>query len=112
ILVEAFGLQTLYEPTPLLKEWLTIDKHIELNEHEKYLLHQVHQKLIKNMSHWNEEELKMNFISMMMLLAYFDDPIKTYYDREISATIGDVLLSCKSDMMLSKGIGEMIKTLA
>lgn len=108
ILVDTFGLETLYEATPLLKEWLDVTG--SLNEHEVFLLNQVHEKLIRNMNHWNEEELKMQFISMITLLAYFNDPIITYYDREISETIYDVYLSCKSDMMLSKGIGELIKT--
>lgn len=110
ILVETFGLETLYQSTALLDEWLNVDMSQSLNEHEQYLLLEVHQKLIKNMNHWNEEELKMEFISMITLLAHFNDPIKTYYDREISATIDGIYVGCKSDMMLSKGIGEMIKT--
>jgi hypothetical protein len=109
ILVKTFGLNTLYKPTFVLTEWLEVDISTGLNEHEMYLLNQVIEKLIKNMSHWNEEELKMNFISMIMLLAHFDDPIKTYYDREISEYVGDVYLKCKADMMLSKGIGELIE---
>ncbi len=107
-LVKAFGLVTLYKATPLLAEWTTATG--ELNEYENFLLAEVHRKLIRHMNHWNEEELKMQFISMITLLAYFDDAINTYYDREISETIGDHYLLCKSDMMLSKGIGELIES--
>lgn len=106
-LVKAFGLETLYKPTPLLIEWLDVTG--SLNESEMFLLNQVHAKLIRHMNHWNEEELKMQFISMITLLAYFDDPINTYYDREISETIDGIFLSSKADMMLSKGIGELIE---
>jgi hypothetical protein len=67
-------------------------------------------KLIENADSWNEEELKMQFISFVIFLARFDKPIRTYYDREISAEINGTFVSSKVDMMLSKGIGEMIKT--
>jgi hypothetical protein len=107
-LVKGFGLTQRYEPTPLLAEWLGVTG--SLNDYETFLLKEVHRKLIRHMNHWNEEELKMQFISMITLLAYFDDPINTYYDREISETVGDIFLLCKSDMMLSKGIGELIET--
>jgi hypothetical protein len=107
ILVKTFGLETLFQPTDLLKEWLDVSG--TLNEHEVYLLNQVHEKLLRNMNHWNEEELKMQFISMITLLAYFNEPINTYYDREIHETIDQNYLTCKSDMMLSKGIGELIE---
>lgn len=107
-LIEAFGLQRLREPQPLLEEWLSATG--EMSQEEQNLLDKVSIKLIDNADSWNEEELKMQFISIIILLADFDAPIRTYYDREISETIGEYFLSCKSDMMLSKGIGEMIKT--
>jgi hypothetical protein len=74
------------------------------------LLDKILIKIIDNADSWNEEELKMQFISIIMLLADIDPSIRTYYDREISETIDGEFLLCKSDMMLSKGIGELIKT--
>jgi hypothetical protein len=107
-LVEAFNLECVYQPTALLKEWIEASGSLEA--HEMLLLNQVHYKLVRHMAHWNEEELKMQFISIITLLAHFDESITTYYDREISEIIGEHFLLCKSDMMLSKGIGELIKT--
>lgn len=52
----------------------------------------------------------MQFISFVIFLARFNKPIHTYYDREISAEINGIYVSSKVDMMLSKGIGELIKT--
>ena len=52
----------------------------------------------------------MSFISVIILIADFENPIRTYYDREISAEIDGIFVSSKVDMMLSKGIGELIKT--
>ncbi|MEY4903375.1 MAG: hypothetical protein RLZZ292_1190 [Bacteroidota bacterium] len=108
LLVETFGLERLFAPTTLLQEWLSADG--ALNATDMSLLVECQEKLIENADSWNEEELKMQFISMITFLARFSNPIRTYYDREINAMIGDVFLNCKGDMMLSKGIGEMVKT--
>jgi hypothetical protein len=107
ILVKTFGLARLRPPQPTLSEWLNATDTI-IPEDQR-LLNKAIIKIIDNGDWWNEEELKMQFISLIMFLADFDDPIKTYYDREISEDINDIHLKCKADMMLSKGIGEMME---
>jgi hypothetical protein len=101
ILIETFGLERLFQPTPLLKDWLSADGDID--EKDMWLLEESRSKLIENADSWNEEELKMQFISFIIFLARFDKPIRTYYDREISSEINEIYVS-------SKGIGELIKT--
>ena len=108
ILIDTFGLERLRPPQPNLEDWLSATG--ELNEDDEKLLNRVLIKLIDNADSWNEEELKMHFISMIILLADIDPAIRTYYDREISAEIEGHFVSSKVDMMLSKGIGELIKT--
>ena len=108
VLADTFGLNRVFEPTPLLDEWLLTTG--ELNDMDMALLLESQTKLIENADSWNEEELKMQYISFIIFLARFSKPIRTYYDREISASLQGIFLSCKSDMMLSKGIGELIKT--
>jgi hypothetical protein len=108
ILIETFGLERLRPPQPELTDWLSSTGSI--NHEEQYMLDKVLIKLIDNADSWNEEELKMSFISIIILIADFENPIRTYYDREISAEINGIYLSSKVDMMLSKGIGELIKT--
>ena len=108
ILADTFGLERLFKSTPLLEDWLSATG--ELNEMDLALITESQAKLIENADSWNEEELKMSFISMVIFLARFNNPIRTYYDREIAATIDNIEISCKADMMLSKGIGELIKT--
>ena len=108
ILVETFGLKRFDVTFPLLDEWFSADGQI--SERDMSLLVESQNKLIRNADSWNEEELKMQFISMIIFIANFSDSIRTYYDREVSAEIGGITLNCKSDMMLSKGIGELIKT--
>ncbi len=52
----------------------------------------------------------MRFISFVMFLAYFNNPIRTYYDREISATVETIFIKCEADMLLAQGFGELIET--
>ncbi len=106
-LADRFGLTRIYQDTPLLTEWLTATG--EIDERDTSILLESQGKLIKNADSWNEEELKMQFISFIVFIAKFSDLIRTYYDREISEIIDGEFLLCKSDMMLSKGIGELIK---
>ena len=107
ILIETFGLQRLFKSTPLLDDWLSATG--ELNEIDTSIIGESQEKLIENADSWNEEELKMSFISIVIFLARFSNTIRTYYDREISAVINGINVNCKADMMLSKGIGELIK---
>ncbi len=107
-LVRTFGLDRLYKNTPLMNEWLSVTG--ELNDFDRTLLDEVQVKLIENADAWNEEELKMSFISIVIFLARYANPIRTYYDREMSVKIGDYTLLCKADMLLSKGFGELIET--
>jgi hypothetical protein len=107
-LARRFGLTRLRPPFPILTDWLNATGTIipeDLRLLDKILI-----KIIDNADSWNEEELKMQFISIIMLLADIDPSIRTYYDREINETIDGEFLLCKSDMMLSKGIGELIET--
>ncbi len=107
-LARRFGLTRVFEDTPLLVEWLNATGSI--NERDLSILVESQAKLIENADSWNEEELKMQFISLVMFIAKFSNLIRIYYDREISETIEGEFLLCKSDMMLSKGIGELIET--
>lgn len=108
ILADTFGLERVFKPTATLDEWLSATG--SLNERDMSLLEESLAKLVENADSWNEEELKMSFISMVIFLARFSKPIRTYYDREIAAVIEGIDVNCKADMMLSKGLGELIKT--
>ena len=108
ILADTFGLERLFKPTPLMTEWLSATG--KLNERDTSLIEESLIQLVENVDWWNAEELKMSFISMVIFLARFKKPIRTYYDREVSAVIEGHNVNCKADMMLSKGIGELIKT--
>ncbi|MEY4904973.1 MAG: hypothetical protein RLZZ292_2788 [Bacteroidota bacterium] len=108
ILVTTLGLERVYANTPLLEDWLSATG--ELNDFDLTLITSSQANLLENVDAWNEEELKMNFISFVIYLAHYEKPIRTYYDREMSVKIGEHTLLCKADMLLSKGFGELIQT--
>ncbi|MBL7786619.1 MAG: hypothetical protein JNM36_11990 [Chitinophagales bacterium] len=55
---------------------------------------------------WNEEELKMHFISAVFLLTDVEVPqkIKLFYERSLSAVVQDTTLNVVVDAMLAKPI--------
>ncbi len=107
-LIETFNLERLMANTPLMDEWLSAKS--EFNDFDMTLLKESQINLLENVDAWNEEELKMNFISFVIYLAHYDKPIRIYYGREISIKTGEYTLLCKADMLLSSGIREKIKT--
>ncbi len=106
LLARAIGLTRL---RPTTEFDVVFEVQGNLKEHEKTLLHEVRIDLVDNADAWNEEELKMQFVSIIMYLARFQAPIRSYYDREIDATVGATYIKCKADMLLAKGIGELIE---
>lgn len=61
------------------------------------------QKLIEEVDVWNEEELKMHFLSVVFMYADIDIPkkIKLFYERTLSATVNDTPLSVICDAMIA-----------
>ncbi len=108
LLVRTFSLERTYETTDLLKQWFDADS--KLTENEEEMLKKACQKLLENADFWNEEELKMHFISILVFLADYTKPLRVFFDREISAKINDTILKTEADMLVSKGFGDEIET--
>ena len=111
-LIEMFNLTRLVgnEEHPLMQEW--INTQTTLKEWEKIFFEEITEDLAKKIAGWNEEMLKMNFISHVLLLGHIKetDKYKTYYENTIEATVDNYFLKTKSDMMIAKGILEKPKT--
>jgi hypothetical protein len=97
--------------TPAMQEWLTVDAP-ELNVGERYLFDISYQNALKSIEGWSEEDLKMKFISPVLLLGHMvdDDKVIGYYDKIISATIEEVRLIVKSDFMFARGVLDVFST--
>jgi hypothetical protein len=111
-LIKMFGLRRLVgnDAIPLMTE-LT-DTSVVLNAGEQYLFDLITENLLSQIVGWNEEMLKMNLISPVLLLGNIreTEQFKTYYESLIEATIDGYFLKVKSDMMIAKGILETPET--
>ena len=112
-LIKTFKLSRIAMPrqTPVMQEWLNVP-NVELNIHEQYIFDIALAKAQNGISGWNEEDLKMKFLSPILELGKItDDKIAmSYFDKIISATIDDIRLVVKSDFMLAKGILDVYET--
>jgi hypothetical protein len=85
----------------------------KLDALEQRMFDKILLKIQQQLSGWNEEDLKMKFISPLLYLSNLveDDSIALgYFDKTISATVDKIKLVVKSDFMLAKGILDVVGT--
>ena len=96
---------------PRLRSGAAIDEWIQatgtLTEAETQRLDKLHQKALKSADGWNEEELKMKFISLLFDLADIEesDKIVSFYERPMTATLKNAKLSVICDCLLASAAG-------
>ncbi len=85
----------------ILNNWL--DASSELNQMESSILEQARQQLELKWDEWNEEELKMNFISLVLFVAQVNENrlINTFYERKFTGKVNDISISLVVDCMLA-----------
>jgi hypothetical protein len=111
-LIESFKLKrTDAENTPLMQEWLDVQPPV-LNAGEQYLFDRTWARSRYKIVGWNEEDLKMKFITYILELGHLndDDNVTGYFDKTISAIVDEIPLVVKSDFMLARGILDVFKT--
>jgi hypothetical protein len=92
ILIGAYQLESIYK-SPLLDNWLNATYPLE-----DFQLRAI-EKLSKNYQRegdaWNEEELKVRFIALVIEIVNIDEEgkIKLFLERNISAEVGDYQIS-------------------
>jgi hypothetical protein len=85
-----------------LQEWLEAEETI--TDSEKNTLDLLRIELEDNATFWNEEELKMRFVSILMRLVNLDGPnFRAFYDRNITAIVNDIKLTGTADMLVATG---------
>jgi hypothetical protein len=111
-LIDTFKLNRIIpSQTPLMEEWMAAALP-QFNTHEQYIFDKTLLKAQKRIAGWNEEDLKMKFISPVLELGHLleDDVALAYFDKIISAFVEGIKLTVKSDFMLAKGILDVFKT--
>ena len=111
-IIDAFKLTRIVTyQTPLMQEWLDVQTP-ELNVGEQYNFDKKYAIAVKDITGWNEEDLKIKFIGPILELGHLtdDETAIGYFDKTISATVDGIRLIVKSDFMLAKGILDVVKT--
>lgn len=84
-----------------LNNWLSATG--KLDDFEQHLLDLISQRALYRMGGWNEEELKMKFISHLFLIANIEEEgsIATFFERTLSAVIDNHKLSVICDCLVA-----------
>jgi len=110
-LIEMFDLERLKgnDEHALMKEWT--GTQTQLLDWEKSLFDDITKDLAKKIDGWNEEMLKMNLVSPILILGKIKETnqYKTYYESLLEATVDGYFLKVRCDMMIAKGILEVPK---
>jgi hypothetical protein len=106
-LIGEFGLKRLVgnKSHALMAEW-TSKGTVVLSASEQELFDDILDDAQQNIAGWQEEDLKMKFISFVLRLGHLkDNPLfNTYFEKTISATVEGHFLKTKTDFMAAKGI--------
>ena len=104
-LIDMFGLTRLSGNAahPLMARWT--DTNVVLSEAETSFFEEIHASAVKNIIGWQEEDLKMLFISPILFLSKLNntDRYLSFFERTIEDTVDGYLLKTKTDFMLASG---------
>jgi hypothetical protein len=112
-LILTFGLikKQVYEPVPLMLEWQNIENPA-FDALEQHFFDELLKKGIEGINGWSEEDLKMKFISLVLIVGKLTDGgrIVTFFDKKISGVIEGIPMTVKSDFMVAKGLMDLYQT--
>lgn len=112
-LMKTFKLRREDAQNQLLREWLNIETPV-LSTYEETEFQEFLRLAKTGADFWNEETLKMQFISPLfhtfVKLYSQEKGYFGYYDKEISATVEGIYLQTEVDFMLAKGLGDIVET--
>ena len=99
--IDRFEINKVFD-CQILKNWVNtpIDT---LKPAYTEVLDEARQQLEIKWDEWNEEELKMNFISLVILFAQIEVPkrVNTYYERRLSGEVQETSISVIVDCMIA-----------
>jgi hypothetical protein len=105
-LIDMFGLTRLSgnDVFPLLSVWIN-NASSNLDDNEMKFFEYIYQKGKENIVGWQEEDLKMLFISPILFLSKLTSADKYFgfFERTIEDTVDGYFLKTKTDFMLAAG---------
>ena len=101
LIMKAFALK-VKKKTPELETWLGASDYI-LTPFQTELFNTIYEEVSEDGGYWNEEELKIQFVSMIFRAAdvAVRNKIKIFYERSLSATVNGYDLSVVSDCLIA-----------
>jgi hypothetical protein len=106
-ILDAFEIQKINLSSPLLNDWLQVTV-AQMTPFQEQLFQETLTDLIEYAEVWNEEELKINAISVIFRLAELNQPplVKTFFERPIHKKVGKYTISVIVDLMLAAVLGK------
>jgi hypothetical protein len=91
--------------TPRMADWLAVEDPV-FTPFEQYTFDKILSDAMRNMVGWNEEKLKMKFISPLLEISHIDDTDKyvTFYEKRLEDVVEGKPLSVKTDFMIATGL--------
>jgi hypothetical protein len=109
-LTVAFGLKRTLENYLFLDDLMDVSKEIITIE-EVRRLEELRIPLLKNFLSWNEETLKMKFISLLLHHVQYDnDDIQALYDAEIKGKVDSISLKAIADFTVARTVEDVVQT--
>ncbi len=104
-MMDNFGLTRLLgnHAAPLMSQWVTTATILSSSEEE--LFNKIHKNVTENIIGWQEEDLKMQFISFVLYLGNLENTSRylNFYEKTIESTIDGYFLKTKIDYMIAGG---------
>ena len=99
--IDRFEINKIFDCTHL-KDWVNTPAGI-LKPAYAEILEETRQKLELKWDEWNEEELKMHFISIAILCAQMEVPkmVNTYFERRLSGKVQQIPISVVVDCLIA-----------
>jgi hypothetical protein len=99
--IDRFDIDKIFD-CELLNYWIDKSEGV-LKPFQQEMLEEARQHLLLKWNEWNEEELKINFISIVLFAAQLDEPkrISTYFERRLIGKVRDKPIAVKVDCMLA-----------
>jgi hypothetical protein len=105
-MVRTFGLtRTVNHLTPRLADWLNVETPV-FTPFETHVFEEKLSEAVTGIIGWNEEKLKMHFISHILPLGHLKDTDKyvLFYEKKLEDTIEGNPISVKTDFMIATGL--------
>lgn len=111
LVMDTFGLSRLNsQAMPLLTDWLMTNE--DLSDIDPHYLEKLRSRAEAEVDAWNEEELKMRYLSFIVDFANYtekDREYRIYFERPISAEVEGHKINVVVDFMIAQGVRDYVK---